>query len=260
MIKYTGRLTLLCAVLMSLLISASCSTMHKDAMAQGKAPAPPPAKAAEKTPEESLKANFPKLEFESMSKTPIEGVYEVVTREGVLYYAPKAECIIVGDLLTKGGVNLTSAKMLELLGARAKQVPLDKAFKIGSGKNTIVEFTNIDCSFCRAASEFLGSTKDLTRYVFFVNLSGSPQTEAKMKYVLCAPDKAKAYEEAMTGKLDDMKFKPCDSPEAERLYNVHKEIGQKVNPPGTPFFLVNGKPVMGANIPEIEKILGMGGK
>lgn len=260
MIKYTGRLTLLCAILMSLLILAACSTLQKDAMARGQAQAPAPAKAAEKTPEESLKANFPKLEFESVSKTPIEGIYEVVTNGRVLYYAPKPELIIAGEIIEKSGLNLTQAKEVEMLGARAKQVPLDKAFKIGSGKNTIVEFTNIDCSYCRVASEFLGAMKDLTRYVFFVNLSGSPQTEAKMKYVLCAPDKAKAYEEAMTGKLDDMKFKPCDSPEADRLYNVHKEIGQKVNPPGTPFFLVNGKPVMGANIPEIEKILGTGAK
>ncbi len=259
MIKSIGRLIFLCAIFMFLLIS--CSTLKKDVAVQGQGPAPAPVKSAEKSPEESLKASFPNLEFEKMSKTPIEGVYEVVITGGrILYYAPKAECIIAGEIIAKSGVNLTQAKELEMLGARAKQVPLDKALKIGSGKNTIVEFTDIDCQYCRAASQFLVETTNVTRYIFFVSLSGNPQTQAKTKYVLCAQDKAKAYEEAMTGKLDDMKFKTCDSKEAENLFQAQKEIGQKVNPPGTPFFLINGTPVMGANIPEIQKLLGQGTK
>jgi len=212
------------------------------------------------TPEESLKASFPNLEFEKMSKTPIEGIYEVISGGRVLYYAPKAECIFAGEIITKGGVNLTQAKEVELLGERAKQIPLDKALKFGSGKNTMVEFTDVDCQYCRIASQFLEKAQNVTRYIFFVSLTGNPQTQAKTKYVFCAKDKAKAYEEAMSGKLDDMKFKACDSQEAESLYQTHKEIGQKVNPPGTPFFLINGKPVMGANIPEIQKLLGEGAK
>lgn len=212
------------------------------------------------TPEESLKAAFPNVEFEKMNKTPIEGVYEVITPRGILYYAPKAQCIIAGEIVTKSGMNLTQAKEIEMLTARAKQAPLDKALKIGSGKNTIVEFTDIDCQYCRAASQFLAKTENATRYIFFVSMTGNPQTQAKTKYVLCARDKAKAYEEAMTGKLDDMKFNACESQDAESLFQSHKAIGQKVNTPGTPFFLVNGMPVMGANIPEIKGLLQEGAK
>lgn len=256
MIKFTGRLAYFCAILLSLIITLSCAASRKDVPTQAQTPASAPGQPAEISPEQSLKASFPKLEFEKMSKTPIEGVYEVITGGRVLYYAPKAECIIIGEIITKSEVNLTQAKELELLGARAKQVSLDKAIKIGSGKNTIIEFTNIDCSYCRTASEFLGKTKDLTRYIYFINLSGSPQTDAKMRYVFCAQDKEKAYEEAMAGKLDDMKFKQCGSKDAEIQFHAHNEIGKKVNPPGTPFFLVNGMPVMGANIPEIQRLLG----
>jgi thiol:disulfide interchange protein DsbC len=253
---------------MFLLIFASCSGLNKDVVQKQPNQAPATEKSAEKSidksteksPEESLKASFPNLEFEKMSKTPIEGIYEVISSGRILYYAPKAECIIAGEIFSKSGVNLTQAKELELLSQRAKQAPLDKAIKIGGGKNTIVEFTDIDCQYCRTASQFLEKMENVTRYIYFVSLSGNPQTQAKTKYVLCATDKAKAYEEAMTGKLDDMKFKACDSKEAESLFQSQKEIGQKVNPPGTPFFLVNGKPVMGANMPEINKLLGEGPK
>ncbi len=230
MVKFIGRLALILVLLVPGLVLAA-------------------------TPEESLKSAFPNVEFEKMNKTPIEGVYEVITPRGILYYAPKAQCIIAGEIITKQGVNLTQAKELELLAARAKDVPLDKALKIGSGKNTIVEFTDIDCQYCRAASQFLAKEKNITRYIFFVSLTGNPQTLTKTKYVLGAPDRARAYEDAMTGKLDDMKFSAANSPDEEKLLQVHKAIGQKVNPPGTPFFLVNGKPVMGANMPEIKSLL-----
>ena len=82
--------------------------------------------------------------------------------------------------------------------------------------------------------------------------------EAKIKYIFCAKDRAKAYEEAMTGKLDDMKFKPCDDAAAAELVKTHKEIGDKVGVRslGTPLFLIDGQVVRGANMPQIEKILG----
>jgi thiol:disulfide interchange protein DsbC len=212
------------------------------------------------TPEESLKANFPDLQIESVSKTPVEGVYEVVSGGRVLYYAPAAECLILGEIITKTGQNLTQAKEMEIISAKMKQVPLDKAIRIGDGKNVIVEFTDVDCQYCRAASSFLKDMGNLSRYIFFVSLSGNPRTEAKTKYIFCAEDKKKAYEDAMAGQLDDMKFKQCESKEAAELFDVHKQLGQKVGVPGTPCFLVNGKAVMGANLPEISKLLEAGPK
>ena len=62
----------------------------------------------------------------------------------------------------------------------------------------------------------------------------------------------------MTGKLDDMKFKPCDDAAAAELVKTHKEIGNKAGIAGlgTPLFVIDGQVVRGANIPQIEKILG----
>ena len=98
----------------------------------------------------------------------------------------------------------------------------------------------------------------MTRYVFLYPLSIHPNAEAKIKYIFCAKDQAKAYEEAMTGKLDDMKFKSCDDAAAAELVKTHKELGNKAGIAGlgTPMFVIDGQVVRGANIPEIEKILG----
>lgn len=207
------------------------------------------------TPEESLKASFPELKYDSFIKSPVEGLYEVVAEGRIIYYSPACECIFLGEILTKDRRNLTQERDVELMAARLKKLDLNKAVKFGSGKNVVVEVTDVDCQYCRAAATFFKEVKNATKYVFFVSPSENPRSTDKVKYILCSQDRAKAYEDAMSGKLDDMKFSACESKEALEFYNVHMEAGRQAMVPGTPCFLINGKIVMGANLPEIKKLL-----
>lgn len=206
------------------------------------------------SPEESLKKNFPDLPFQSISPSEVKGLYEVIVQGRILYYSPESEKIIMGDIISKEMKNLTRQKMLALLTARLKQLPLDKALKIGTGKTVVVEITNPDCQYCRKSSDFLSRKKDLTRYIFF--LPFSPESEAKIEYILCAGDKAAAYKKAMTGGLDDMKFEPCSVKEVKEKAKTHQEILTRAGVQSTPFFLINGQAVMGADMEMLEKLLG----
>jgi thiol:disulfide interchange protein DsbC len=210
------------------------------------------------TPEESFRKNFPDIPVESVQKTDIPGIYEVVAGGRVAYYAPGPEYLIIGEIVTKEKKNLTQERNGEIMGQRMKSLPLDQALKIGNGPRKVVELTDPDCPFCRTASKYFAKRTDVTRYVILYPLSIHPNAEPKIKYIFCAKDKAKAYEEAMAGKLDDMKFKSCDDAAAAELVNTHKELGNKAGIAGlgTPMFVIDGKVVRGANIPEIEKILG----
>jgi len=60
----------------------------------------------------------------------------------------------------------------------------------------------------------------------------------------------------MAGKLDDMKFKPCEDAAVAELVKAHKEIGARIGVTGTPLFLIDGQVIEGADIPRMEKILG----
>lgn len=207
--------------------------------------------------EDTFKKTFPRVPFDSIKTTNMKGVYEVWRGSDLIYFMADPGYLFIGDIISKDGRSLTEEKKAELASAKAKNLPLEKAIKIGNGKNTIVEFTDPDCPYCRKASEFLEQKKDLvTRYVFFFPLPMHPDAENKVKYVFCAEDKAKAYEDAMKGKLDDQKYAKCDKPEAVELLKVHKELANSVGINGTPFFIVNGKKaVTGANTPEIEAAL-----
>ncbi|MBF0328314.1 MAG: DsbC family protein [Nitrospirae bacterium] len=209
--------------------------------------------------EESLKKDFPKLKFESVKESEVNGLYEVVTGGRILYYYPKKGYIVVGPIITKesdGNVNLTEERMRQLSSAKAKDIPVSKGIKIGSGKNVVIEFTDPDCPYCRKMSDYLKTRDDLTRYVFMFPLTNiHPKAEAKSRYVLCSSDQAKALEEVMSGKFDSKDPEECkDKKGAEKLeeqINIATQLG--IN--GTPAFYVNGNFVSGADTKKFESFL-----
>lgn len=212
--------------------------------------------ARAETVAETLTKEFPGADFDSIKPTDIKGMYEIVKGSDVIYFVPDPGYLIVGDIYDKEGRNVTEERKGQLFAESAKTLPFEKAIKIGSGKNIIVEFTDPDCAYCRSASSFLEKRKDVTRYIFFFPLPMHQDAENKIKYILCAADRAKAYEDAMQGKLDDQKYEKCSKPEAAELLELHKEMGRKMRISGTPFFIINGKKsIAGANIPEIEEAL-----
>jgi len=207
------------------------------------------------TPEESFRKSFPQVRVDSIQPAAVPGLYEIVSGSRILYYVPGPEDIIAGAIHTRDGRNLTQERATEVLAQNVKEAPLAKALKIGSGPHTVIEITDPDCPYCRQASAYLAKRKDLTRYIFFLPLAMHKDAEAKVLYILCAPERATAYEEAMTGKLDAMKFNPCKDAEAEALLKDHKEIVNRIGINSTPFFLIDGQAVSGADIPLMEKIL-----
>ena len=208
------------------------------------------------TPEETFRMNYPNIRLDSITPTAVTGLYEIVSEGRIAYYAPGPEYLITGSLITREGKNLTEERAVEIMARNLKETPLEKALKIGVGPHTVIEITDPDCSYCRKASTFLSARNDVTRHVFFFPLSIHPNAEAKIRYIFCAADRALAYEEAMAGKLDDMKFKPCEDAAVTALVQAHKEIGARIGVTGTPLFLIDGQVIGGADIPQMEKILG----
>jgi len=208
------------------------------------------------SPEESLRKSFPNLRADGIRPAGVNGLYEVVSGNRVLYYAPGPEYLIYGPMVTREGRNLTEERALEIMEQGLKKVSLEKAIRVGAGPHQVIEITDPDCPYCRTASVFLSKRNDVTRHVFFFPLAMHPNAEAKVRQIFCAEDRGKAYEEAMTGKLDDMKFTPCKTAAVEDLFKAHREIGDRVGVTGTPLFLIDGQVIFGADIPRMERILG----
>ena len=202
----------------------------------------------------SLKKNFPQLHYESLQPSNIKGLYEVETARGIVYYAPDAACLIIGNIFSMEGRNITRQRHNEKILARAKNLPLDKALKVGSGRHTIIEITDPDCPYCRKAAQALSGKDDLTRYIFFYPLSKS--SADKVRHILCAPDPQEAYKESYRGLLDKKTLALCEKPAVQELMKTHQEQGRRLGVEGTPYFIINGHHIVpGADIPVIEKLL-----
>jgi glutaredoxin len=119
----------------------------------------------------------------------------------------------------------------------------------------VIEFTDPDCPYCRKASEYLKGKNDMTRYVYFIPMPAHKDAENKARFILCSNDKAKAYEEVMSGKYDHRKVDACSDEKVSTLLKEHRELAAKAGVTGTPSFWINGQFVVGANIPAIEGIL-----
>jgi len=138
--------------------------------------------------------------------------------------------------------------------AAAAEIDFSKAITIGSGPNIVVEFTDPDCPFCRKASKYFEGRSDITRHVFFYPLARHPKAKQKAQYVLSMPDKARAYHDVMSGKMDSIPI-PASTPEGVRLQEQQREIAKKSKVDSTPTFLINGRVIVGFDLKKIEDAL-----
>jgi thiol:disulfide interchange protein DsbC len=201
---------------------------------------------------DQLKQTYPKLTFQRVFTSPIDGLYEVVSGNKVLYFTPTTGHMLVGNLWNKEGENLSKARIGKIMGEKLKDLPMDKAIKIGSGKNTVIEITDPDCPYCRKASEFFAKRTDVTRYIFFLPLGMHPHAKEKVRFILSAENPVEAYEDAMSGRYDEG---PLPEFKDNGVFESHKAATDLLGLSGTPNFWINGTFLSGANLKTIEKLL-----
>jgi thiol:disulfide interchange protein DsbC len=208
------------------------------------------------TPEEVLKNLFPKLRYTKITKTGIDGLYEVLAEGRIVYFYPKTGNLIIGEIIDKEGRSLTRERLAEEKYKLLTPADLKKAIKVGNGKNIVIEVTDPDCPFCRKMHTYWSMRSDVTRYVFFKPLDMHPDAAKKVKYILSSPDKDKALFDIYCGKYDNNREVLDKAYDDKGLSAAQIAVADKLQVSGTPAFWVNGKFVSGANIPLIESMIG----
>jgi thiol:disulfide interchange protein DsbC len=211
---------------------------------------------------QEFKKTFPKVQADSINKTEITDLYEVVAGTNIFYYSSKG-FLIFGEILNTKGESLTAKRMEEVMAVRVNTLPLDKALKIGKGKNKVIEISDPDCPYCRTMSDFFQKRDDVTRYVFFYPLPFHPKAADKAKYILCSKDKIEAYKKVYSGEMDNKSAEVTDKACAEKAETALKTqmlLVANLGVKGTPVFWINNKFVPGADLKQIETLLNNGGK
>lgn len=206
------------------------------------------------------KQRYPATKLESISRTPVKGVYEVLVGENIFYVGANTDYLMRGEIFhPQSGKSITADRRAELkLDVKTTFSPSmvsdADAFVIkkGTGARVIHVFSDPQCKFCKQLEGSLDFLKDVTIKIYPVAYLG--QASASMASSIWCSTKEKG-DKGNQARVDAWRMAmlageapqesagaSCSSP-VEKNTSLAKKIGVK----GTPtMFANNGKSLDGA--------------
>jgi thiol:disulfide interchange protein DsbC len=191
-------------------------------------------------------------EVTQVNKSPVNGLYEVVTGDHIFYSDENGQYILDGSLFDlKNRRNITEARSRQLFAVDFAKLPLDIAIKKvkGNGSRKLAYFTDPNCGFCKKLEHELKNVDNVTLYLFLYPIfEGSAE---KVQAVWCSKDKVKAWDNLMLNGIQPAAGK-CDVPTNKVL-----ELGHKLKVNGTPALIFSNGVVNPGYMPaaELDKAL-----
>jgi len=168
-------------------------------------------------------------EVTQVNKSPISGLYEVVTSDHIFYTDESGQYLIDGSMFDlKSRRNITDARARQLFAVDFNKLPFELAIKKvkGNGSRKMAYFSDPNCGFCKKLERELKNVNDVTLYLFLYPIfEGSAE---KVQAVWCSPDKVKAWDNLMLNGVQPATGK-CDIPLGKMM-----ELGKKLKVNGTP--------------------------
>jgi len=206
--------------------------------------AAPAAHASEASIRQLFQSRIPDVTVESVNRSPMPGLYEVVANGHIFYTDEKVNFIIRGvlfDARTPAMRNVTKARNAEL-AAQALTKSTDNAIKRvrGNGRRVLYTFEDPNCGYCRQQQKELLKLNDITIYTFLWPIL-SPDSVEKSRAVWCSKDRAKAWDDLMTRGVVPQGEARCDAP-----FDKNMDLARRFGANGTPaLFLADGSMIGG---------------
>jgi len=203
---------------------------------------------------DTLKKNYEQLigPVSQVNRSPIAGLYEVVTSDHIFYTDKSAQYLIDGSMFDmKTRSNLTEARSRHFFAIDFSKLPLDLAVKKvkGNGSRKMAYFTDPNCGYCKKLEHELQNVTDVTLYLFLYPIfDGSAE---KVQAIWCSADQAKAWDDLMLNGVQPAAGK-CDAPSNKVL-----ALGRSLKVNGTPALVFANGIINPGYMPaaELEKAL-----
>ena len=199
-----------------------------------------------------LTDTFPDHVPDSVSKSPVDGWYEVLYGTQVIYISENGQYLFQGMVvdLDNGQRNLTEAAADKARKSLMVDVHNQKPITFGAKnpKHTITIFTDIDCGYCRklhAEMDQYASYGIKVNYLLFPRNGLNTPSYDKAVSVWCSDDREEALTKAKRG--ETLEQKTCDNPVAEQF-----EVGNKIGVTGTPAILTEDGELIAGYLPAKE--------
>lgn len=183
---------------------------------------------------------------DEVTRTPIDGLYEVRSGTKVFYTDRHGDYVIRGEILdTRSQTNLTEARLAKLSAAiDFSKLPLQDAIisTRGQGTRKLAVFADPDCPYCKQLDGTLRERDDITVYTFLLPILG-PGSLDKAKAIWCAKDKDAAWRDWMREGKVPIAQPDCDTSALDR----NLALGSKHAIRGTPALVFqDGTRIVGA--------------
>lgn len=212
---------------------------------------------------ESLSVNGQKMPVETVTETPMEGVYHVQLESGEAFYSnADGSHFLVGDLYENGDeglVNLTEQEQNQERADALAAVPDDELVIFRGAdepKATITVFTDPTCPYCARLHDTIPELNErgiAVHYMAFPRAGMGSQAATTLQQVWCSDNRSEAMTQAKEGEAISSAA-DCDNPVAGQ-YDLGKALGVQ----GTPaIILPDGQMVPGFVPPErLSAMLGL---
>ena len=218
------------------------------------------AQAKEAEVKKNMQARYPGIPVESVTRSPVPGLYEVFANGVIIYTDEKVNYVFAEGRLVdaKTRTDLTGERLRKLQAIPFDSLPLQQSFKVvrGNGKRKMAYFADPNCGYCKKFEQELLSVNDVTVHVFLFPIL-SPDSIDKARSIWCSKDRAKAWNDWMLKAVQPTAQANCDTP-LDKLV----QYGQQKGISGTPtLILADGSRVPGM-VPaaELSKMLDAAGK
>ena len=194
----------------------------------------------------ALAKYMPTVVADKITKSPVDGMYEVTVGSQVVYLSADARYMLQGDLYdltTKENISENAKSDIRLTAINKLGSDQMIVYKPETVKNTITVVTDIDCPYCRRLHDEIPGYMERNvevRYIF-MPLKGAADMK-KTVSVWCSDDQQQALDTAKSGgKVED---KDCDNPIKEHMA-LARELGVR----GTPAILLEDGQLLPGYVP-----------
>jgi thiol:disulfide interchange protein DsbC len=216
------------------------------------------AQAAETDVASRLKDTLSKKvgDVEQVNKSPITGLYEVVTSDHIFYADESGQYLIDGamfDVNARRNITEARARKLFAVSVDFNKLPFELALKKvkGNGSRKMAYFTDPNCGWCKKLEKELQGVNDVTLYMFMSTHIGGADSAEKARAVWCSKDRIKAWEDLMLNDVRPAAGK-CEAPTDKVM-----ELSKKYRVNGTPALMFTNGVIVPGFLPlaELNKAL-----
>lgn len=200
---------------------------------------------------QAMAKSMPNVIPDKISKSPVDGLYEVIIGTQVVYMSVDARYMIEGDLYnfeTKENISEGAKSDIRLSAIKKLGVDQMLVYKPKNVKDVITVVTDIDCPYCRRLHDEIPDYLDKNvevRYIF-MPLKGSSDMKKTIS-VWCSENQQRALDIAKSG--GEVDEKTCDNP-----IQAHMKLARDLGVRGTPAILLESGQLLPGYVP-VDKLV-----